>query len=181
MPEITPLDSPQDTDLESWLTTHVGDCKYMLAHAEDGVIWGHFAAGTLRTSHDVFPKECAATLRHETLLQCRLFGPHREVLLWRDDDSAWHARAINEPQLPAGDFIDEDQMLWGTSGQTQQDFTLLTDGAEGLCHAVPKVVPAGAFNPEKNPRPLRLKVRHYVEYDHAGVAYIALSRLVDLS
>jgi hypothetical protein len=32
----------------------------------------------------------------------------------------------------------------------------------------------------KDYRPLRLKVRHYIDYDNEGVARIYLSRLVDL-
>ncbi|HBE19304.1 MAG TPA: TIGR03984 family CRISPR-associated protein [Cyanobacteria bacterium UBA11149] len=150
--------------------------KYLLAHAEDGVIWGHFKDGELVTSGDVF-SQCAK-LRSHTLQQCRIFGENSEVMLWKVGQN-WKARSIEDGHLSKDDYIPEDQILWGTQseGQPKQDFTLVSDGSQGLKHAVPLT---GMTFKGKDSRPLRLQVRHYIDYDESGVARIYLSRLVNL-
>jgi CRISPR-associated protein (TIGR03984 family) len=86
------------------------------------------------------------------------------------------------------ELIEECQILWGTQkekGKQGEDgerngFTLVSDGSQGLKHAVPLTnIP---FSQDKNNlyRPIRLVVHHYIDYDHSGVARIYLSRLVDL-
>jgi len=176
-------------DLESkfsgWLQKNAKDnnLKYLLAHADDGVIWGEFR-GTdynLVTSgdDDVFPQ--LAKLRLCTLQQCRIFGKNAEVMLWKVGQN-WKARSIEDGHLSKDDYIREQQILWGTQpeGQTKQNFTLVSDGSQGLKHAVPLTnIP---FTKDKNNlyRPIRLVVHHYIDYDDSGLARIYLSRLVDL-
>ena len=55
---------------------------------------------------------------------------------------------------------------------SEAGFALLREGARGLRHAPPVIPQAGQ-------RP-KLVVKHYVDYDTEGQAYIALSRLVRL-
>lgn len=176
-----------DTDLRAWLTSMAGDCQFLLAHADDGVIWGRVASGQLvtqPTSFDGVPHVRCPELDSTTLQQCRLFGSTTEVLLWRDA-TGWCARRITDAP---GDALyvayDEQQIMWGTIGLATKDgFTLVEDGNEGLRHAVPCAVPATAFRSDRGPlvRPLRLHVRHFVDYNADGVARIALSRLVDVT
>jgi CRISPR-associated protein (TIGR03984 family) len=174
-------DIPVD-DIESnfsvWLQENAKDnhLRYLLAHAEDGVIWGHFKDGELVTSGDVF-SQCAK-LRSPTLQQCRIFGKNAEVMLWKVGQN-WKARSIEDGHLSKHDYIPEDQILWGTQpeGQPKKDFTLVSDGSQGLKHAVPLT---GINFKGKDSRPLRLQVRHYIHYDESGVARIYLSRLVNL-
>jgi CRISPR-associated protein (TIGR03984 family) len=179
------LDARTLTDnLTGWLVANGAGCHYLLAHTERGVVWGRIDKDRLYTSHDAFPDSCQADLNIGTLWQVRLFGPHVEFLLWCTD-SIWRARRFTEPtvKLPS---IDEPQMLWGTSGthNTRYGFTLLQDGAEGLRHAVPLLTPDDAFvslaGTQQPQRPVRLLVRPYLSYTTAGVAYIAMSRLVGL-
>jgi CRISPR-associated protein (TIGR03984 family) len=150
--------------------------NYLLAHAEDGVIWGHFKDGKLVTSGDVFPQ--CAKLRSHTLQQCRVFGEKAEVMLWKVGQN-WKARSIEDGYLSKNDYICEKQILWGTQPEEEhkKGFTLVSDGSQGLKHAVP--LTGINFN-GKDSRPLRLKVRHYIDYDESGVARIYLSRLVNL-
>jgi CRISPR-associated protein (TIGR03984 family) len=183
LPEVTPITSLPTDDLRGWLV-HMAtnyDCTYLLAHAEDGVIWGRFDSGMLITSHDVFGDSyCRATLRAATLWEARLFGAGAEVLLWRVD-GAWDARAIHDAALNADeDYLVERQMLWGDHAEQRNNgFTLLADGREGLRHAVPIEIDDSQFSRE-NPRPARLRVHHYIDFDPEGNARIALSRLVEL-
>ncbi len=58
--------------------------KYLLAHAEDGVIWGRLDGEELITSHTIAPKY-SPPLRAVTLQTVRLFAPVGELLVWRDD------------------------------------------------------------------------------------------------
>jgi CRISPR-associated protein (TIGR03984 family) len=177
------IDTSEIGDVKKWLQKQAGiyGLKWLLAHADDGVIWGRIDNGELITSDTVAP-EVSPPLRTETLQQGRLFATHGELLLWRDGDNHWHARLIrdadNDETSKWQEAIDEFHILWGTHAQPLcHGFTLMIDGIQGLCHAVP-IELVGEFSKEN--RPLRLCVRHYIEEDEDGFARIVASRLVDL-
>ena len=153
---------------------------YLLGHAEDGVIWGRFEQGKLTTAETIFYQPNfnvdIPTLRLPTLQQCRVFGQNGEVLLWRISARKFRWRFIGNLEE---DKISESQILWGTHGKKQDNFTLLWDGSQGLKHAVPFT--DIALNGDKLINLVRLLIHHYITYDDAGVARIALSRLVDLT
>jgi len=177
---LLPKDIETNSDaLNYWINEQASDrqLRYLLAHAEDGVIWGRFDKGRLLTSGEVFDQ--LPVLRSLTLQQCRIFGETGEVLLWKANQG-WRSRLCQEDNNPEIDFIEEKQLLWGTKKVTSErdGFTLLADGSQGLRHAVPLV--SKVFSEENILRPVRLGVRHYVDYDEDGLAYICLSRLVDL-
>ena len=170
--------------LHSWLEKPAKEhnLKYLLAHAEDGVIWGHFKEGKLITtgSNDVFPHFAFAKLHLSTLQQCRIFGKDAEVMLWQNDGE-WKARLVKDTNGVT--LIKEPQILWGTHGEKHEDkgFTLLWDGRQqGLKHAVP-LTDITFEKHQKLKYPVRLLVHHYINYDDAGVARIYLSRLVSLT
>jgi CRISPR-associated protein (TIGR03984 family) len=182
-----------ETSLKDWLTQHAitenYQLPYLLAHAEDGIIWGRFDVENLalETSDRAFPECQFSCLRLSTLQQCRIFGEAGEVLLW-NDSGVWRSRLILQSkvseliaQQQIG-LIPELQILWGTQGKTNGNFTLLSDGSQGLKHAVPISVDQTYFSKDRNElyRPVRLEVNHYFCYDSDGVAKICLSRLVSL-
>lgn len=187
-PDCKPIKDTQEIidccTLYNWLQTKAKQyqLQYLLAHAEDGVIWGKFRGEDCKLvtsgDDDVFPQ--CAKLRLSTLQQCRIFGKNSEVMLWKVGQN-WKARLIEDrhPSKDDYDYIPENQILWGTQaeGQPKQDFTLVSDGSQGLRHAVPLT---GITFKGKDSRPLRLQVRHYIDYDESGVARIYLSRLVNL-
>lgn len=157
--------------------------KYLLAHAEDGIIWGSFEKdGTLITQtspEDIF-SECKFTkLDLSTLQQCRIFGETAEIMLWKVNPNI-KARLVKDDNKP--EYIPEYQILWGTHGEKREDkgFTLLRDGQQGLRHAVP-FTDIEFENKDKLKYPVRLLVHHYIDYDESGVARIYLSRLVSLT
>jgi CRISPR-associated protein (TIGR03984 family) len=181
-----PPDFPNNHGLRDWLEGKAKkhNLRYLLAHAEDGVIWGRFDENGLKTSGDLLFDKCTkfhpAKLRSQTLQQCRMFGDKCEVMLWKIGKD-WKARSIEDTNNQ--DCLhDEHQILWGTKAEKEKDgFTLVADGQEGLKHAVPLVsIP---FDQSKNLyRPLRLTVRHYLDEDpDTGVVRVYLSRLVDLT
>jgi CRISPR-associated protein (TIGR03984 family) len=178
--ECIPTDSIND--VKEWLQTQASThkLKWLLAHADDGVIWGKVENGSLLTSDTVAP-EVSPPQRAETQQQGRLFAGNAELLLWRNGDNQWHARLIRlsaDGEAPTFiDAINEPQMLWGTHGEHRNGFTLLCDGAQGLCHAVPIELPLGQNHETKPPR---LWVRHYLQDDDNGFTRIAASRLFDL-
>lgn len=156
------------------------ELKWLLAHADDGVIWGIVENGALFTSHivaaDVSPK-----LMTDTLQQARLFSEQKELLLWRDgndsDRNSWCWRLICDvdeaEQCEWEEAIDERYLLIGTRAEPlEQGFTLLWEGAQGLRHAIP--IPD---IPQKGDeaQPPRLKIRHYLAKE--DFARIAASRL----
>jgi len=174
-------------DLESWLVAHAfADELLLLAHADDGVIWGRLNKGRLTTSDIEFPDHHFARLRPSTLQTCRLFGMDGELMLWRTGEG-WAARCWRDGRGDTSvEYFDEDQILWGTQVEAATDsFTLVSDGINGLLHAVPLAGIASRFS---NPtaadkrRPLRLTLRHYLtENDADGTVAIGGSRLVHLS
>jgi CRISPR-associated protein (TIGR03984 family) len=174
-----------------WLKNQAKDPKenpekeyhlYLLAHADDGVIWGEFRGENyqLITSgdDDIFPQ--FPKLRPSTLQQCRIFCQNAEVMLWKIDQNCWKARLIKDDHLSKEDYISEKQILWGTQVEKEsKNFSLVSDGSQGLRHAVPLPNIKDKFKDGK--RPLRLTIHHYIDYDESGVARIDLSRLVDLT
>lgn len=172
-----------DGTLVSWLEEQSRECKlnYLLAHAEDGVIWGRFDEGQLTTAEKVFHKSKFKvdfpTLRLLTLQQCRIFGQNGELLLWRTGEK-WRSRLVQDN--PEVDKIPERQILWGTHGEKRGNFTLLWDGSQGLKHAVP-FIDIALDERNRLINRVRLIVHHYFDYDDSGVARIHLSRLVDLT
>ncbi len=180
------IDVDKLSDVGTWLRDRAAEygLRWLLAHGEDGVMWGRFENGRLITSHEAAAgsdkSQYCPALRTELLHQARLFSESAEVLLWRDGDGDFRARLIREAQ-PAElatwtAAFDEAQMLLGTDAvPLNEDFTLMSDGAEGLRHAVPIKV-AGKF--DENSRPLRLTVRNYMKEDETGFVRVAASRLV---
>lgn len=189
-PDYQILDDIQEisntNDLRQWIKQKVQsseyNLKYLLAHAEDGVIWGYFdSEGNLITPtepEELFPQCKFPLFRYETLQQCRVFGDSEEIMFWRTEDGL---RAIVIKDNQDSEFICEQQILWGTQAEQVRDkFTLVSDGSQGLRHAVP--LQNIEFNKtEKLYRPLYLVVRNYIDYEQqTGLARIYLSRLVSL-
>jgi len=182
-PKCDALKLLDDFNLKAWLEEQANKhkLKYLLAHAQDGVIWGKFQEGNLITadSISVFPK--FAKLRPSTLQQCRIFGEDSEVMLWQTDEG-FKARLVEDEHIDKKEYICEYQILWGTHGEKQEPegFTLLWDVKQGLKHAVP-FTDIELEKDGKLKNSVRLQVNHYIDYDDAGVARIYLSRLVNLT
>ncbi|ESA32292.1 crispr-associated tigr03984 family [Leptolyngbya sp. Heron Island J] len=172
-------------NLPQWLVAKAKHykLKYLLAHAEDGVIWGRFDEESLITADQVFTdlSQKLPTLRLSTLQRCRAFSQAGELLLWKSRSDWKYCFTGNLD----GDYISEKQMLWGTQKveevEEKDGFTLVKDGSEGLRHAVPCVDIPFSNDRKKLKRPLRLEVHHYIDYDEDGLARINRSRLVDLT
>lgn len=170
-----------------WLKRQAKHGDVLLAHLEDGVVWGRaHQDGDWVTSHDIPGYAYAPALRTEWLWEARLFGEAREILLWRDGD-AWRAREIAERGEGAPAFtewFDEPQLLWGDHGRAAVvsgvPFALLAEGAQGLRHAPPIALGLRQDVDQSlgDRRRACLRVRHYLAQEDA--ARIAASRLVSL-
>lgn len=148
--------------------------KYLLAHADDGVIWGKVTADRLSLSGDVFA-EIMVALSAETLQQARLFGPAGELWFWRTP-TGFEGRLIMDGEKRPENALDEENYhLWGDQvKQEEGGFMLLEEGQQGLLHAPPL---SRAVQEQER---VALVVRHYVGKDAADQAYISHSRLMDL-
>lgn len=166
------------TDPAAWLAAQgpQGDQTWLLAYAEDCVIWGKLADGKLQLSQ---PDRLSAI----TLLEARLFGEESEVHIWRTNDGFAGCHVSDKGESETAGAYDEWQRLWGVDAEGRADgFTQLVDGQEGFRHTVPLDVPNTAFH-RSHPRfhPTILKTRHYFTVDdETGVTSIALSRLVSI-
>lgn len=163
-------------DIKSWLEekAKVNSLRWLLAHADDGVVWGVVRDDGLHLSNGLFSPD----LRSETLQMARLFGETCELYLWRAD-GGWRSRLLKEGEGKENEYYDESQLLWGTEIEGEEDgFVLLRQGAEGLRHA-PPIYRADLKSPLKD-NPLQLNIRHFVNYDVDGQAYVKFSRLISV-
>lgn len=164
------FNAPEIGNASKWLEDNASDSrKFLLAFADDGVIWGEYKSG-LKTS---------VTLDDETLLQAFLFGKEEELRLFRDEAGNWKAYLITDANVAEEDRIDEFQLLWGNEVLDDQNilgFTRVRDRAQkAMEHKLPLEMSKVDLNQESP----RLHVRHFVQYDkETGEARIFLSRLV---
>jgi CRISPR-associated protein (TIGR03984 family) len=166
-----------DTEVLDWLKKESNEKRpFLLAFADDGVIWGKWDQ-TLQLAPVDF-KGMTAGLRGETLQQAHLFGEKEEVRLFRDATGSWAAARIADAD--GQDAFDEIQMLWGDQAvKSKAGFVHLRDSVQqGMDHVTALDLSQDEIDEGSSPR---LKVRHYIEYDQkTGEARVFLSRLVEL-
>lgn len=178
-----PVDASSNDVLIKWLADQAQKSRleWLLAHSDEGVIWGRMVNGDLRLSSKPFPR-ISPELDIKTLQQVRLFGSKAELLAWRSS-GGWQARLLAEDGDRAGWYYDESQWLWGDHVEAADgDFTVVADGEQGLRHAVPLIgIP---FDPPNVRRerwhPLRLDVRQYLERQPDGRLTMIQGRLIAL-
>lgn len=168
---IVPVDF--NGDIKTWLEqqANTNNLRWLLAHVDDGVIWGEVRDDGLHLSTHLYGPE----LRAKTLQMVRMFGEAGELYLWKSTND-WSTRLVLEGKGNTKQYYDETHMLWGTHVDKIEDgFALLHHGAEGLRHAPPMQLPEGKL--ELQPV---LNVRHFVNYDDDGQAYVEFSRLISI-
>jgi CRISPR-associated protein (TIGR03984 family) len=163
--------------LIDWLLKQAGDfqLRWLLSHADDGVIWGEVVNRRLMLSSQAAP-QVSPDLRPQTLQTLRLFSPSGELMLWRYDGQWWARLLEDEPEQ---DCIVEEWVLWGdqTASTELDGFTLLTENRQdGLQHAVPWDLSEA----DAKDRRLRLCVHSDIIYDSSHQARLGYSRLVKL-
>lgn len=182
---VITIDAPHDNEaVAQWLGEQAKtERPFLLAHADDGVIWGKWTDGRLQIAHEIARNSPAADispeLRGVTLQQAFVFGPGSEVRLFHDELGVWQAREIVDPG--SEDIIPEVQMLRGDQVKLAlpHGFTHIRDRRQqGLDQIIPIGVTDQDFTQGRFPR---LRVHHLLDYDEtSGEARIALSRLVNI-
>ncbi|MBX7250973.1 MAG: TIGR03984 family CRISPR-associated protein [Candidatus Promineofilum sp.] len=177
-------DAPgSDAEVPVWLAGKAtAERRFLLAFADDGVIWGQWANDQLVTSADAVEgpsadrsRDISPSLRSETLQQASLFGPADEVRLFRDELGRWQARRITD----GPDFINESQLLVGDEVVANYGaFTHVRDRIQqGIDHIAPVELSHQDVAAGRGPR---LLVRHSIDYEESGEARISVSRLVEV-
>lgn len=147
--------------------SEISDLKILLAHADDGIIWGE-----LRNHKFEFSSSSPA-FREETLQQIRVFGEKGELHLWRSENQ-WHTRLLVEGSGEEKESIEQCYLLWGDKVESVENgFSFLCHGSQGLRHAPPLIFPEKIIRSG-------LTVRHYLAEDEAGQMYINMTRLVSI-
>lgn len=147
------------------------DLKWLLVHADDGVIWGKMQNGQLQLSSGIY----GPMLRSITIQTAYLFSESGELLLWKAGNMRWKSRVLKEGVGTEVECYNEERLLWGdTIEKDEKGFILLCQGSEGLRHALPLETKTKTICHPK------LKVRHFLDYDDDGQAYIKFSRLVSV-
>jgi len=183
----TDVSLPQEGALETWFVEQLQKHgEYLLAFADDGVIWGKLVDGKFTKSHDmdllVFAQDkqkwTSPELREETLQQVFIFGENSEVRLFKDELGKWKALRVVDGDEPE-QVIFESQIVWGDKGaeKLENGFLRVSEFRKGIPDQfLPVKVPMGAD------QCARLKVHHLIDYDkETGEARIVISRLAGLS
>lgn len=173
-----PLDLQDFTsDASKWLVAQppVGDSAWLLAYADDGVIWGEVKAGKLIQAYEIFG-ESFPKLEAETLQHAHLFGSLGEIRIFRQAGKLKAVR-LEEEEDEECDAFTRSYILWGDKQKNEKDgWSWVEDGQLGIHQALPLSYPVG-----KRGRIFRLEVRYYLQYepDH-GQASVGASRLLAL-
>lgn len=189
-----------ETKLKEWILKASkpilnGTETYLLSFHDDGVVWGKVNTNGELVTSDSLNDPRFPTFREVTLQECRLFSEQGELHIWRNGNGGFKGSLFIQSENSEIESIEEKQVLWGTRTESGDDeFTIVADGSEGLRHAFPRKVIDERFKVKddkgkvlKNEkgedirkRPLRLCVKHYLDYDEDGCAYTSLSRLVNV-
>ena len=187
---LTSLSENQALALFAWVRDEGSGIKeaagtqWLLAHCDDGVVWGKRDDGKWRLSSGPFP-DISPEPGVENLQQLRLFGKEKEVLIWRAENG-FQGRVLADAEEPEKKELRpkrEDQILVGDRLlKGPRDGFSLVGEAGGARHAVPVTCQENDFKKGNRPDwPLRLAVRHYLTQDEdTGTVRIAASRLVDV-
>ena len=169
------------------------DYAYLLAHCDDGIIWGYFDEDKqLHVSSGLFGDRSPHLLSDgNNLKQLRLFGSKREILIWKTSNELI-GRTItdNDKYLKYLEPRPEKRIVLGNRLAKVPDnvknpdngFSLLSNPARRY-HIAPILCSESDFMDEENRPtwPLRLELKHYFEQDkETGTIRIFLSRLVRL-
>ncbi len=180
---LTSVTVDANMDLGDWVVENAPETAVtLLVFSLDGLIWGELESGALTTSHDVAP-DYSPALHRDTLQEARLFGKTAELHIWRANNEL-HAQIITDDlNGKEHEYIDESQILWGNHAESigESGFSLMSDGVQGLFHAVPLSSTKNSTQKDGGYRPLRLQVRHYLVDGDFGQARIGFSRLVELT
>jgi CRISPR-associated protein (TIGR03984 family) len=179
-----------------WVIDGAGDSvslatvKWLLAHCHDGVTWGILKDRSWVLSSGAFP-EVSPVISKNNLLELRLFGEDRELLIWRTD-AGFSGRCLVDNGEPDNDnpcrpdtekrILLGDRMVSDADQKHQNPVNGFTcvGTARGLRQAVPVECSEEDFTGGR--WPLRLEVKHYFEQDkETGVVRVAVSRLVNIS
>jgi len=170
-------------DLNNWFTQQgaaVGSPSWLLAYADDGVIWGKVVGKELITAADVFNLNYPGAfpvLNMEKLQKASLFGEKAEIRVFRKNDSWIALRIEDNPAAEESDSYDRSYILWGNKVKVRKDgWAWVEDGQLGIHQALPLEIDEGISY-----RIARIDVRYYITYekDH-GQASVAVKRLCKL-
>jgi len=159
------------------------DVAWLLAHCHDGVTWGRLSDDqSWRLSSKFFPELCPC-ISESNLLEIRLFGLDREILIWRTENGFSGRILIDKPEHENNAPCrpdDEIRILLGDRvlDSTKEGFTRVRTKS-GMEQAIP--LECADKDCTEGRWPFRLKVRHYFEEDQkTGAVRVAASRLVNV-
>ncbi len=173
----------EDEAVADWLEAQMSDeRRFLLAHTDDGVIWGRWDDNRLLTSHQVAvgtdSEGISPPLNGVIVQQAFVFGEQSEIRLFRDELGDWTAREIGNHAEDDGVLV-ESQLLIGDEaikGWPKDGFTHLRDKKQqGLDQIVPLSITKADIADDERPR---LRIHHFITYDEdSGEARIGLSCL----
>jgi CRISPR-associated protein (TIGR03984 family) len=160
------------------------DVVWLLAHCHDGVTWGRFNSATKGWlfSSTPFPTLCPK-ISESNLLEIRLFGSEREILIWRTENGFSGRCLFDKPEQDNSDPCRPDNEIRVLLGDRVLELSKEGFTCVGTARGLQQVVPLECIDKDfaDGRWPLRLKMRHYFERDdETGAVRVAASRLVKI-
>jgi CRISPR-associated protein (TIGR03984 family) len=186
---IERLDKDACQAVLNWVTKKGESCQegtfsWLLAHCYDGVTWGRFNNVTKDWLFSSTPfQTLCPKISESNLLEIRLFGSEREILIWRTENEFSGRCLIDKDEQDNNDPCrpdNETRILLGDRflNTSKEGFTSV-GSTRGLQQAVPLECTEKDFAGGR--WPLRVKMRHYFEQDdETGAVRVAASRLVNI-
>lgn len=158
------------------------DIAWLLAHCHDGVTWGCINDDQSWRTSSMFFSDLCPCVSESNLLEIRLFGAKREIMIWRTDTGFSGRCLYDNPELEHNDPChpdDEIRILLGDQviEKTIEGFTRVRTKS-GMEQAIPLVCADNDYTAGRWPS---LLMRHYfVQDDETGAVRVAASRLVNV-
>lgn len=133
-------------------------------------LWHEILFGRIENGTLIFPGGATPNLDRD-LREIRLFNEDRELYLYRTEKGFRYRRRIDGAGEPA-EYIETRQVLWGTKGDPQGDWTALSE-KRGICLTVPIQAPGV----DERCR-VALVTRNYITESDSGQAGITDCRFV---
>lgn len=154
----------------------VGDFSWLLAYADDGVVWGKICNGKLMIANNIFG-ESFPKMNTKKIHFVRFFGHLAEIRVFQKDSIFSAVRLEDEPNDKLS-FI-RSYFLWGNSVRDVKDgWTFVEEGQHGIFQAIPIEIPH--LNDNKTTR-LKIRIRYYLDFEKEhGQAKVVGNRFVGI-
>lgn len=144
---------------------YIKDKSFVIAYLDNEVLFGTYNNGVFEFHKNKY-------IELEYLKRLRIFNKNEELHIWYSNGKLI-GRYRTDTEGEETDFIEANQVIFGTKAQYENAYTILTE-ERGV-----QVVLPGEWEADSNKKRVAIKTRHYIEYLNGYQASYCDSRFVD--